>query len=73
MANETGRQNLMKITRVNWGFYGGALAAGGAKYALKLAGFDSQINFLENTMAWTTPEFADIRFGFEITMYIANR
>ncbi|HEY1328347.1 MAG TPA: pyrroloquinoline quinone precursor peptide PqqA [Casimicrobiaceae bacterium] len=24
-------------------------------------------------MAWTKPEFCDIRFGFEITMYIANR
>jgi coenzyme PQQ precursor peptide PqqA len=63
----------MKITRVNRGFYGGEPVAGSAKYALKLAGFDTQINFLENTMAWSTPEFADIRFGFEITMYIANR
>jgi coenzyme PQQ precursor peptide PqqA len=25
------------------------------------------------TMQWTTPSFADLRFGFEITMYIANR
>ncbi|MCS0585043.1 pyrroloquinoline quinone precursor peptide PqqA [Massilia pinisoli] len=24
-------------------------------------------------MAWTKPEFTDWRFGFEITMYIANR
>ncbi|MCS0631602.1 pyrroloquinoline quinone precursor peptide PqqA [Massilia phosphatilytica] len=24
-------------------------------------------------MAWTKPEFIDWRFGFEITMYIANR
>ncbi len=24
-------------------------------------------------MQWTTPEFTEIRFGFEITMYIANR
>ncbi|MFG6447041.1 pyrroloquinoline quinone precursor peptide PqqA [Roseateles sp. BYS180W] len=24
-------------------------------------------------MAWTTPSFIDLRFGFEITMYIANR
>ena len=28
---------------------------------------------LEEIMAWTKPQFADIRFGFEITMYIANR
>ena len=25
------------------------------------------------TMAWTKPEFIDWRFGFEITLYIANR
>jgi len=24
-------------------------------------------------MAWTTPAATDMRFGFEITMYIANR
>jgi coenzyme PQQ precursor peptide PqqA len=24
-------------------------------------------------MAWTTPAATDLRFGFEITMYIANR
>jgi len=24
-------------------------------------------------MAWTTPSAQDMRFGFEITMYIANR
>ncbi|MFY8211728.1 MAG: pyrroloquinoline quinone precursor peptide PqqA [Candidatus Nanopelagicus sp.] len=24
-------------------------------------------------MAWTTPSATDLRFGFEITMYIANR
>ncbi|MCD8505019.1 pyrroloquinoline quinone precursor peptide PqqA [Orrella daihaiensis] len=24
-------------------------------------------------MTWTTPSFVDMRFGFEITMYIANR
>jgi coenzyme PQQ precursor peptide PqqA len=27
----------------------------------------------EHVMTWTTPAFCDIRFGFEITMYIANR
>ena len=27
----------------------------------------------EITMQWTKPEFTDLRFGFEITMYIANR
>ncbi|PUA18308.1 pyrroloquinoline quinone precursor peptide PqqA [Glaciimonas sp. PCH181] len=24
-------------------------------------------------MKWTKPAFSDLRFGFEITMYIANR
>ncbi|AMM18415.1 pyrroloquinoline quinone biosynthesis protein PqqA [Burkholderia sp. PAMC 28687] len=24
-------------------------------------------------MKWTTPSFTDMRFGFEITMYIATR
>ncbi|WP_062636182.1 pyrroloquinoline quinone precursor peptide PqqA [Caballeronia arationis] len=24
-------------------------------------------------MTWTTPAFTDLRFGFEITMYIASR
>jgi len=24
-------------------------------------------------MAWQTPAAAEIRFGFEITMYVANR
>jgi pyrroloquinoline quinone biosynthesis protein A len=27
----------------------------------------------ETTMNWTKPEFIDWRFGFEITLYIANR
>ncbi len=27
----------------------------------------------ELLMAWTTPAATDLRFGFEITMYIANR
>jgi len=27
----------------------------------------------EHTMTWETPSFDDIRFGFEVTMYINNR
>jgi coenzyme PQQ precursor peptide PqqA len=27
----------------------------------------------ERDMLWTKPEFEDLRFGFEITMYIATR
>lgn len=27
----------------------------------------------EETMTWTTPAYTELRLGFEITMYIANR
>jgi pyrroloquinoline quinone biosynthesis protein A len=27
----------------------------------------------EITMKWETPSFTDLRFGFEVTMYIYNR
>jgi coenzyme PQQ precursor peptide PqqA len=27
----------------------------------------------ETRMQWTTPSYTDMRFGFEITMYIATR
>jgi coenzyme PQQ precursor peptide PqqA len=27
----------------------------------------------ETTMQWTAPAYTDLRFGFEITMYIATR
>ena len=27
----------------------------------------------ETDMAWETPAYNDVRFGFEITMYINNR
>ena len=27
----------------------------------------------ENFMKWTTPSASDMRYGFEISMYIANR
>jgi coenzyme PQQ precursor peptide PqqA len=44
----------------------------------KKAGFiswirDESITLKEIKMAWTKPEFTDLRFGFEVTMYIANR
>jgi len=31
------------------------------------------VRLTEETRMWTKPEFTDIRFGFEITMYIFNR
>lgn len=27
----------------------------------------------ETTMVWSKPEFVELRFGFEVTMYIWNR
>ena len=32
-----------------------------------------QLNYLETSHMWTKPEFTEMRFGFEVTMYIANR
>jgi len=29
--------------------------------------------FRRTNMAWNKPEFCDLRFGFEVTMYIATR
>lgn len=31
------------------------------------------LNFLEASHMWTKPEYTEMRFGFEVTMYIANR
>jgi len=30
-------------------------------------------NFWRFTMKWETPNYTDLRFGFEVTMYIYNR
>jgi coenzyme PQQ precursor peptide PqqA len=30
-------------------------------------------NLLEDQAMWTKPEFTEMRFGFEVTMYIYNR
>jgi len=35
--------------------------------------FTTFANHWRFTMQWTAPSFTDLRFGFEITMYIANR
>ncbi|PHS69174.1 MAG: pyrroloquinoline quinone precursor peptide PqqA [Methylophaga sp.] len=29
--------------------------------------------FYGDTIMWTQPEYSDMRFGFEVTMYICNR
>lgn len=44
----------------------------GPAYLIKLA--YNIIKLLEvNTMKWETPSYTDLRFGFEVTMYIYNR
>ena len=35
--------------------------------------FANQLHTRRHAMQWTTPSYTDLRFGFEITMYIANR
>jgi coenzyme PQQ precursor peptide PqqA len=39
----------------------------------KVYATDFNLEIKETTMSWTTPAFTDMRFGFEVTMYIANR
>jgi len=34
---------------------------------------DTSINLEDTSMKWSTPEYSDIRFGFEVTMYINNK
>jgi coenzyme PQQ precursor peptide PqqA len=36
-------------------------------------GYPCLSTFKENRMTWETPQAVDMRWGFEITMYIANR
>jgi pyrroloquinoline quinone biosynthesis protein A len=40
---------------------------------LRTAQSQPHTSIKETTMNWTKPEFIDWRFGFEITLYIANR
>ena len=44
---------------------GGSAASGNIPLIL-------QFKLLEKTM-WSKPEYTEMRFGFEVTMYIANR
>jgi len=32
-----------------------------------------QSKLLEKLIMWSKPEYTEMRFGFEVTMYIANR
>ena len=38
-----------------------------------LVAFYSNDSTKENIMTWTTPTAVNFRYGFEITLYIANR
>jgi coenzyme PQQ precursor peptide PqqA len=51
----------------------GACAGGGVKYNKHRSPRASLDQPLRQTMLWTKPQFEDIRFGFEITMYVATR
>jgi len=31
------------------------------------------VNLLEDSIMWTKPSYTDLRIGFEVTMYFANR
>jgi coenzyme PQQ precursor peptide PqqA len=56
-------------------------AAGGRTFApcpysdpgTATAVFFKKYNMTERDMNWETPKATDLRFGFEITMYVANR
>lgn len=53
-------------------------AFSGMEFALKPYRFIDAVSYTdlipkEIAMQWTTPAYTDLRFGFEITMYIANR
>jgi coenzyme PQQ precursor peptide PqqA len=32
-----------------------------------------KLNYRRDNMYWTTPAATDLRFGFEVTLYIAHR
>jgi coenzyme PQQ precursor peptide PqqA len=51
----------------------GQLKAGRVRQTRPSMTAPSQLyHYREKTM-WTKPEFTEMRFGFEVTMYIANR
>jgi len=51
----------------------GAGHASCADPAVGSPGIPHHFNRQETTMEWTRPQYQDLRFGFEITMYISNR
>ena len=63
----------MKIMRAFSKIYGGTPTRARRTVALGPWAGSAIQSALEYMMAWTKPEFIDIRFGFEITMYILTR
>jgi coenzyme PQQ precursor peptide PqqA len=57
--------------RVRRGNVGIPIALNGT--AAHRARFSIQSPTRRHAMQWITPSYAEVRFGFEITMYIANR
>lgn len=49
------------------GFANGSVSGAGWAHA------GNRPTLMETSMTWTTPAYQDLRFGFEITMYIAAR
>lgn len=66
-----GRRVHAAFVRVLRGF--GTLLAEEESAARLARCFDSSTETRRHIMQWTTPSYTDLRFGFEITMYIANR
>ena len=61
-------QNGNALKQAGWG------SAGGCKvFGARLKGLHQQSSNKESNAMWTKPEYTEMRFGFEVTMYIANR
>jgi coenzyme PQQ precursor peptide PqqA len=68
---------LMKIMSGIYGFScrgrAGACHRIAAKVADRRPNFPVEGSVEEELAMWTKPEYTEMRFGFEVTMYIANR
>ena len=66
------KARLMKITSGFYAFCAVVLAA--ITSPLNCLNQGHLLNFSQRTrIMWTKPEYNEMRFGFEVTMYIANR
>jgi len=69
----SGRLAARAINAAKTDHCAGACAGGGVKYNRHRNPRAVLDQPLRPIMLWTTPQFEDIRFGFEITMYVATR